>query len=375
MGDKSEEVGFFDYFSGLEDPRMDRTKLYPMSELLFTTICAVTCGAEGWSDVELFTAAPEKQTFLKEHYPYANGFPSDDTYRRFFRALNAEAFAECFRRLMNDALGEGNADHIAIDGKTHRGSRDGGEDALHMISAFASESRLVLAQTGREGKGHELSGIKEVLKWLNLKGTVVSMDALGTQRAVAQTIVDGQGDYVLALKENQKTLHEDVREYFEFPDGVIETFKDFDKGHGRLETRICEASSDVKLLQLSHAWPGLRSIVKVTCRREVKGKESEFIRYYVSSLNAGAEKMLGYVRSHWSIENNLHWVLDMSFGEDASRIRKENAPMVMGVLRHLVVNMIKSVKGKRESIKGLRKAAGWSNEKLNRILNAKIETG
>lgn len=206
---------------------------------------------------------------------------------------------------------------------------------------------------------------------MTLRGTVVSIDALGCQRDVAQTITKEGGDYLLAVKENQPTLYHDIKAHFENADeGETQRAQDTDIGHGRVEKRVCELSTDIKLLQLSHKWPGLQSIVKITGYRYREDTESVFTRYYVCSTVKSAEKMINHVRSHWSIENNLHRVLDMSFGEDYSRIRKGNAPENMGIFRHIAVNMIKSAKGQRESIKRLRKMAGWDNAVFKRILNS-----
>lgn len=357
--------GFFDDFGQLDDPRMEKNKLYPMGELLFTSLCAVICGAEGWEDVEAY--GKSKIAYLREYLPYANGMPSDDTYRRFFRSLDRTALSGVFSKWMSRIV-KGQIKHIAIDGKTNRHTFDGDKDPLHLISAFSSESRLVLAQCGQQNKGHEIAGIKEVLGLLDISGSLVSIDAMGTQKSIAKKIIEKDGDYLLALKGNQVTLHDDVKEYFATDELKADFFETVEKGHGRLEKRGCRVVSEIDYLQENHHWEGLSSIVEISSEREYKGQVAKEKRYYISSAVKSAKEMLEAVRSHWSIENSLHWVLDMSFNEDQSRIRKENAPQNMAVIRHAALNMINQARGKREYVPKMRKKAGWDNSVLDRVL-------
>ena len=260
---------------------------------------------------------------------------------------------------------------IAIDGKTLRGSHDGTVKALHLVSAFASEARVVLAQTATAEKSNEITAIPELLKLLDLNGATISIDAMGCQREIAQQIIDGGGHYLLGLKGNQGTLHKDVELFFkDMPEDVdVHVHEEADKGHGRIEIRRCEATSDIAWLQEQHQWPGLQTIIRITSTRIIGSKTTTDVRYYISDDVPDAVKILTNTRSHWAIENSLHWTLDMSFGEDACRIRKDNAPLAMATIRHVALNMLQAAKQKRESIKRLRKLAGWNNRVLKRILN------
>jgi predicted transposase YbfD/YdcC len=364
-----DELGFLDYFKELEDPRCEANKLYSVDELLLLTLCAVICGADGWADVELF--GESKLMFLRGFLPYANGIPSDDTVRRFFRAIDGQAFAGMFIQWAQ-SLGIGGEDRvIAIDGKTSRRSHDGDKKALHMVSAFASEARLVLGQVKTDEKSNEITAIPALLTVLDLHGAIVSIDAMGCQKSIAQKICDGGGDYLLSVKGNQSTLHDDIVLFFE-DKSLIEScsqHSEIDGGHGRIETRVAQATGDLEWLRERHDWPNLNSIAAITATVEQKGKRSIETRYYISSLAADPQRINRAVRSHWGIENGLHWVLDMSFNDDQSRIRKENAPQNIAVVKHIALNLLRQAQQKRQSIKGLRKKAGWDNHTLQYILS------
>lgn len=366
------EEGFLDYFKELKDPRSPRNRLYRLDEILLTTLCAAICGAEGWQDIEDFGHA--KKEYLKQHLPFKNGIPSDDTFRRFFRALDPDQFQALFRewvRSFQPKLGEG---VIAIDGKSSRHSFDQDKKMLHMISAYASEAGLVLAQEKVEEKSNEITAIPKILEWLDVRGSTVTIDAMGCQEQIANTIVSKEGNYIFALKGNQGTLHEDVLLYMEDP-GIIKNLTSYthhDKGHGRLETRTCWVNKDVDWLKERHPkWHTIAALIRIDSVRETKGKITTETRYYISSLVASSCKALQAIRSHWAIENNLHWVLDMSFGEDQSRIRKNNAPQAMAIIRHIAFNLLQSKKNsmKRQSIKRLRKLGGWCDLSLSSILS------
>lgn len=370
------EEGFLDYFKDLKDPRSTRNRLYSMSEILLITLGAAICGAEGWEDVEIFGKA--KIEFLKQYLPYKSGIPSDDTFRRFFRAIDPEMFQELFRNWIKSLNKSGDGKVIAIDGKASRHSYDGDGNMLHMISAFATEARLVLGQAKVEDKSNEITAIPKLLDWLDIKGSIVTIDAIGCQYKIADKIMAKEGNYVLALKGNQESLSAEVKLYFEGVNLKELTYcEDYDKGHGRIETRKCWVSHDVKWLRLMHPnWLSISSIICIESSREIKGKISTEVRYYISSLAENPRKMLSSIRSHWAIENSLHWVLDMSFGDDQSRIRKENAPQVMAVVRHIALNLLQLTKTNlgipRISIKALRKLAGWKDDTLALILQQKF---
>ncbi len=359
---------FLDHFSTLEDKREAEKILHPLPEILLVTLCGVIAGADGWEDIEDYGTS--KLELLREILPFVQGIPSDDTLRRFFRSLDPQAFREVFVAFVRDLLPGVSASLIAIDGKTSRRSYDGATKALHLVSAFATEARLVLAQVATAEKSNELTAIPEVLKLLDLRGATVSIDAMGCQREIAQQIVDGGGHYLLGLKGNQGTLHDDVRLFFEHPPKG-ETFavhENTDKDHGRIEIRRCEVTNATRWLQQTHAWPALQSIVRITATRIIGAKTTTEERYYITDDTPDPVRILTDTRSHWAIENTLHWTLDMSFGEDACRIRKDNAPLAMATIRHVALNLLQTAKQKRESVKRLRKKAGWDNPTLKRIL-------
>jgi predicted transposase YbfD/YdcC len=374
MNEKEAKIGFLDHFKGLEDPRIERCKLHPMEEILLLVLCGVIAGCDGWEDIEDFGKA--KLDFLRQYLPYKQGVPSDDTLRRFFRALAPKLFTERFmewvKSLQETTLA---ARVIALDGKTSRHSFDGAGKALHLVSAFASEARLVLGQVAVDSKTNEITAIPELLKWLDVRGAIVTIDAMGCQVDIAAQIQEQGGDYVFSLKGNQGTLSEDVRTFFEKPPqhSVLPCHKTVDAEHGRIETRICSISTDIAWLQERHPhWAGLNSIVKIESTREKGEKIEKENRYYISSLDTTPAHMLAAIRSHWAIENTLHWVLDMSFGDDQCRIRKDNAPANMAIIRHCALNMIQQTKTKRQSVKRMRKKAGWDNNTLETILRQNL---
>jgi predicted transposase YbfD/YdcC len=368
---EEEDVNFLDYFKDLEDPRFARNQLHSVAEILLVTLCAVICGAEGWQDVEDYGRL--KLEFLRNSLPYKNGVPSDDTLRRFFRAIDPEGFNERFVRWVKNFQELPSGSIIAIDGKTSRHSFDN-EVALHLISAFASEARIVLGQEKVSDKSNEITAIPRLLEWLDLRGAIVTIDAMGCQHKIAKQITEKQGEYVLALKGNQSDLHEDIRLFFEdkalLKEADIKTHETVDGGHGRVEARRCIVTSRIAWLKERHPqWRSVQSIIKIESKRQGTDRSTEEVRSCITSLSPDAQKILRVVRGHWGIENALHWVLDMSFGEDQSRIRKKNAPENMAIMRHVALNLLQAAKLKRQSIKRLRKMAGWDNPTLQRILN------
>ena len=366
-------MDFLDIFGQLDDPRIERKKLHPMSEILLLTLCAVICGAESWDDIELF--GKSKLMFLRQYLPYESGIPSDDTLRRFFRAIDTTQFQRLFVEWVRAWLNPEVAGKVvAIDGKTLRGSHDGGQSPIHLVSPFASEAGIVLGQVKTNEKSNEITAIPELLDWLDVRGAIVTIDAMGCQNAIAEKIIDKDGDYLLALKGNQSGLHDDVRLHFEQPTPVslarMTSAETIDKGHGRIEVRQCQLSNDIDWLRERRhpEWKNLSSIVAIDCQRQVGDTATQETRYFISSSQAPADRMLAAVRLHWGIENQLHWVLDMSFGEDQSRIRKDNAPTNVAIIRHAALNMIRKTPKKRMSVKRMRKAAGWDDSLLTEIL-------
>lgn len=363
--------GFLECFGALEDPRSSRNRLYKMDEILLAALCGAICGAEGWQDVE--DCGKAKLDFLRQYLPFKNGVPSDDTFRRFFRALDPASFQELFSKWVETLRQDNWEEVIAIDGKSSRHSFDGETKMLHMVSAYATESRLVLAQEKVSEKSNEITAIPALLKRLDLRGSTVTIDAMGCQHAIAELILQRHGQYIFSLKGNQGSLHDDIKAYLADPASIknCKTHKDFDKGHGRIESRVCTVETNIDwLIQRHPNWSTIGSIARIDSTREIKGKSSHETRYYIASRAETPDKMLKKVRSHWAIENNLHWTLDMSFGEDQSRIRKQNAPQIMAIIRHMALNMLQAKKQEmpRQSIKRLRKMAGWDHSMLASIL-------
>jgi predicted transposase YbfD/YdcC len=364
-----------EHFSNLKDPRIDRKKLYPLMEILLIVLSGAICGADSWRDFVIF--GKEKKEFFKQYFPYKNGIPSKNTFARVFAALCPASFKTCFIEWVQ-SLQEILHDVIAIDGKTLRRSFDKGskQAAIHMVSAFATQAKLVLGQQKVAEKSNEITAIPLLLEVLYLKGSIVTIDAMGCQKNIAEKIISKEADYILALKGNHETLHEDVKLFFkaesekEKSNFITDKYHEVDAGHGRIETRECWISDKLDWLEQKEEWKDLKTVAMIEETREIGEKKSVERRFFISSLEANAQVIASAVRSHWGIENTLHWVLDMTFREDESRIRGKNAAENMAIVRHIALNMLQNAKKtmKDISIKGLRKAAGWGNSTLELIL-------
>lgn len=373
MEDKND--GFLDYFKEVPDHRIDRRKLHTVEEILFVAFCGTIAGCDSWDDLEAF--GKMKLDYLREYLPYKNGAPSDDTLRRFIRVLDPKIFESCFIKWVQsfqmDLLGK----IIAIDGKTSRRSFDGDNRPMHMVSAFVSELGITLGQLKTEDKSNEITAIPELIDLLDVAGATITIDAMGCQSKIVEKIIDKGANYLIGLKGNQGTLNDNVRLLFENkPKKIIFlTDEEVDKGHGRLETRCCTVTEDINWLKEQHPqWKGLRSIVEIESQREIKGEIATEKRYYISSLPAETKPILNTVRQHWGVENQLHWVLDMTFGDDQSRIRKGNAPRNMAIIKKTVLNLLSILKKNtpRVSMRRMRKMAGWDNAFLEKVLNVKF---
>lgn len=363
-------------FKELEDPRANNRR-HRLIDIMAIAICAVVCGANGWEDFELFGEAKERwfRTFLE----LPHGVPSADTFARVIGALDPKQFQRAFTRWIQSISKLTQGEVIAIDGKTARRSfdRQEGKAAIHMVSAWASANRLVLGQQKIDDKSNEITAIPELLQVLALSGCIVTIDAMGCQREIARQIIEQGADYVLALKENQGRMYQDVSSFFEHAGKIgfrrVESdhCKTVDKGHGRIELRQCSVISDpeyIGTLRELEKWTGLRTIAKVTAERRIGEKVESQSRYYLSSLGCDATKTLCSVRTHWHVENSLHWVLDVTFREDESRIRKGHAAENMAVLRHIALNLLKQEKTAKRSIKGKRLKCGWDESYLMTVL-------
>lgn len=367
--------GFIDFFRTIPDHRIERKKLYPVEELLLVTFCGVIAGCDGWDDLELF--GETKLDYLQRYLPFKHGAPSDDTLRRFFRALDPARFEACFLEWIKSFQLDLTAQVVAIDGKTSRRSVEGEDRAFHMISAFASEMGLVLGQLKVEGKSNEITAIAPLLEVLDIAGATITLDAMGCQSKIVDKIVEKKAHYLIGLKGNQGTLNEDVRLLFAQKPSAMRfvAAEAVDKGHGRVERRRCTVTEDIQWLKERHPhWNQLRSLIEIEGMRDIKGHVCVEKRYYISSLAAHPQAALHAVRQHWGIENKLHWVLDVCFGDDQSRIRKGNAPTNIAIIKKAVLNLLRLVKKDhpRVSLKRMRKLAGWDYGFMDTVLTAKF---
>jgi len=362
-----------EHFQGLEDKRRGAGKRHKLIDILTIAICGIICGADDWSGIEAYGQA--KEEWLKGFLELPHGIPSHDTFGRVFSWLDPKAFEASFLSWVQEVMEITKGQVIAVDGKTVRRSHDhaNGQEAIHIVSAWAQKNRLVLGQVKVDEKSNEITAIPGLLRVLDITGCIITTDAMGCQQEIAATVIEKGGDYILALKENQGHLYEDVRELFA---GAIEvSFFDVEhtyaetanKNHGRIEVRECWAITDpdfTHYLRGFENWKGLRSLVKVSCQRQTSTGTSQDDRYFISSLKTPARQMLQAVRGHWSIENSLHWVLDIAFREDESRVRKDHAPENLSVLRHIALNLLKQDLSKKLGIKNKRLVAAWNNDYL-----------
>ena len=371
--DGCDHIEFLGSFDALHDPRQQAKVLYPLPEILLLCLCAVLSGCDNWVEVALY--GQHKLAFLRRFLPFKHGVPSHDQLGNVFARLDAQQFQSCFiawvERFTAAVRGV-----VAVDGKTMRRSYDRAAEQgpIHMISAWSSQQRLVLGQCKVADKSNEITAIPQLLQLLELHGAVVTIDAMGCQRAIAEQIITQKADHVFGLKGNQKTLHDDVALLFdERQDGFeqieVTVHESCEKGHGRLEKRRVVATADLEELQKDHQWPGMRSAVKIERRRELlaAGKVEEETCYCISSLPGDAKQIGDAVRSHWDVENGLHWVLDMVFRDDECRTRTGHAPANFATIKHMASNLLRRGKG-RHSMRSSRHIAGWNEDFLYALL-------
>ena len=373
-GALGEAVVFLDFFKDFPDRRQSGKVIYPLDEVLLLCLLAVLAGAETFVDIARF--GEKKIDLLRRFRPFRDGTPSHDHLGDIFATLDAEEFQRRFVAWVAALTGT-SAEVIAIDGKTLRRSyqEKGGKAPIHMVSAFAARARLVLGQVKVAEKSNEIVAIPALLDMMAIESAIVTIDAIGCQRHIAEKIVDKKADYVLALKGNQSTLREDVEVFVAeqkangFKETTVSRHQTVDGDHGRIETRTYTAIHDVAWLQERHDWPGLRGVVMVESTREIGDRIERETRFYITSLVLLAARLGPIIRSHWAVENSLHWVMDMIFRDDECRIRTDNAPANFTTLKHMAHNLIRKAPG-RDSLRLKRKVAAWDDDFLASLVAA-----
>ena len=368
-----------EFLSGISDPRQGWKIRHNLTDIMIITICAVICGTDTWEDIRNY--AESKKEWLETFWELPNGIPSEDTFARVFSLINPKEFEQRFIEWMHAVAEETDGDIIPVDGKTLRRSYDekSGKSAIHMVSAWSSVNGCVLGQVKTEEKSNEITAIPELLKILDLHGCIVTIDAMGTQKKIAEQIIEGGGDYLLAVKENQKSLHEEISIFFQdsiesdFENIDFSFFEESDNGHGRSEHRKYWVVKDVSWLEMKDDWTGLKMLCMTESERTVDGKTSSEQRFFIASKKMNAESFASACRKHWSIENSLHWSLDVAFREDECRIRKGFASENLAVVRHIALNLLKNEKTVRNGIKAKRLMAGWENNYLIKVLKTKFK--
>jgi predicted transposase YbfD/YdcC len=363
-----------DHFAQLSDPRMLRKTHHKLVDIIVITLCAVIAGADDWVEIAAFGKA--KEQWFKTFLELPGGIPSHDTFGRVFSLINPEEFGKCFVSWIRSAFPLGESDVVAIDGKTARRSHDriNGKSAIHVVSAWAVRNRLILGQVKTDDKSNEINAIPELLKTLDIKGCVVTTDAMGCQKEIVRQIVDQGADYVLSLKGNQGNLHKEVELFFQdakkdgYKDVTRETHTTVDGGHGRVETRTYTVTADVDWFEEKSKWKKLTTFGMVESTREIGDQTTHETRYYISSLPCDAKRFAEAARDHWGVENSLHWCLDISFGEDDSRVRSGHAPANLAIIRRFALSLIKQDPQRKIGVKASRKRAGWGNDYLLHLL-------
>ena len=367
-----------EHFGKIKDPRIGNATRHKLLDILVIAVLAVICGADGWSDVELFGKSKQKwlQTFLE----LPHGIPSHDTFGRVFALLDPQEFEHSFMSWVKTIQEITAGEAIAIDGKQLRGSREprARREAIAVVSAWASTNQLVLGEVKVDEKSNEISAIPKLLQLLDIDGCLVTIDAIGTQTEIAERIVEQGGDYVLAVKENQRQLYEDVQLLFagDQENGYTQPGYSYTRkvsnSHGRMEIRQCWAISSQEYLDYVRGrerWKGLQTVAMIVSQRQMAEKTESKTRYYISSRSLDAKALLKAKREHWGIENRLHWVLDMAFQEDHSRVRKDHAPENFAIIRHMAVNMLKQEKTVKAGIQAKRLKCGWDENYLLSVLS------
>ena len=362
---------FVSHFSVIRDPRIERNKRHKLESILFIALCSVLSHVESWEGMEEFGEA--RREWLSKYVDLSNGIPSADTFGRVFAQLSPQEFEKGFLSWIRGVYEKTEGEVIAIDGKTLRGSRHTsiGQSPLHLVSAWASANRLLLGQVETEDKSNEIEAIPRLLAILDLKGCIVTIDAMGCQSEIAKKIQEKGSDYVLALKGNQGTLHEDVKQYWEDPELPKKEYDEYEtteKGHGRIEVRRCRVTDQIQWLEPRKEWMGLRSIVEIESQRRKGEQNTVERRYYLTSLKADAREVAKAIRVHWEIENKVHWCLDVTFREDQSTVRIKQAARNFALLRRLAMNMLRKDTSTKRSLNLKRHRAALKPEYLELVL-------
>ncbi len=379
--ENSNTAPIVEHFSSVTDPRIQKKIKHKLIDIITITICASICGANDWVSVAHY--GQSKMDWFKSFLELKNGIPSHDTFGNIFSVLQIDEIESCFLSWIQTISEMTGGQVVAIDGKTLRGSYDtaNSKAAMHLVSAWASESGVTLGQVKTEEKSNEITAIPELLDLLEIPGCIVTIDAMGTQKDIAEKIIDKNADYVLALKGNHMNLYEDVKEYFDeylknnslnLP---IETMVTVDGDHGRIETRNYYLTSDINWLQGKENWKGLKSIGMAISETDKGGTISTHTRYYINSISIeqGVKTFANAVRKHWGIENKVHWVLDVAFREDGSRMRKGNSAVNFSILRHVALNLLNKEKTLKVGTNTKRLKAGWDNKYLFKVLKASLK--
>lgn len=365
---KTTKTSLHQYFENIPDYRVSRNKKHLLSDIVILSILAVICGAESWDSIEAF--GKTKIKFLRTFLKLPNGIPSHDTINRVFSNVRPKLFEELFIKWVDGLKDESiKKEVIAIDGKCIRGSKDSfhKQSPIHMVSAWASENELVLGQLKVDEKSSEITAIPELLKLLDIEGSIISIDAIGTQTSIAETIIDNKADYILAVKGNQQELLDQIKGRFNHQ-SPCSTSSTSEKGHGRIETRKCEVITKLDFIDNHVFWKGIKSVIKITSSREIEEKVTTEVRYYISSLEDSSADFNIFIRQHWGIENKLHWTLDMVFNEDRQRKRIKNAANNFSYIRKIALNTLKKDTSKG-SLVTKRLRAGWDNNFLRYLFN------
>lgn len=369
---------FQEYFTQIKDPRVERTRYHLLTDIITIAILAVIAGGEGWEDIQEYGIS--KQEWLKTFLQLPFGIPSPDTFRRVFEKINPKEFEQCFRQWVKSLVEKLGVEVVAIDGKTHRGSydRESKLKALHTVSAWSSEHRLVLGQTKVTDKSNEITAIPALLEMLDISGCIITIDAMGTQKLIAQKIIAADSDYILSLKENHPTLYQQVKDWFEaslergFFGVDVSISQRVEKGHHRIENRqvYTVSVSQLPALHEQNLWAGLTTVVMVVRSIQHWNKTTQEVQFYMTSLKSDANKIGSAIRHHWGIENSVHWTLDVTFGEDECRIRSLHSPQNFALLRRIALNALERESSFCRSIRQKSRRAAMNNQYMLSVLTA-----